>query len=84
MTWTNVEVVGNNTDPFSDDPEEYRTIIQLPLWDDEMAGFFWSAVNAPTYAESAVKTAALVRYVYENANRDGFNDGVFSILGRDS
>jgi hypothetical protein len=75
----NVEVVGNR-DPFNDDPNEDRTIIQLPWWDEEFSGVFWPATAGPTYAESAVKTADLVNYVYQRA----YQEGVRSVLGRDS
>lgn len=74
-----IEVVGN-LDPFNDDPQEDRTIIELPWWGPEVADRFWAATNAPTYAESAVKTADLVNYVYDRA----YQEGVRSILGRDS
>ena len=68
-------------EPFdSQRPDGVRTIIQLPWWDEGMASHFWSAVNSPVYTECAVKTAALVNYVYNKA----YQDGVRSILGRDS
>jgi hypothetical protein len=74
-----LEVLGD-FDPFSDDPQEDRTIIQVPWWDDRFPDLFWPAVNAPTYAESAVKVSELVNYVYVRAHQEG----VRSILGRDS
>lgn len=74
-----VEILGN-LDPFDDSPEHDRTIIELPWWDDEMAEKFWPANAGPTYAASAVKMAELVNYVYARA----YQDGVRSILGRDS
>jgi hypothetical protein len=74
----NVEVMGN-LDPFDYSPEG-RTTIQLPWYNEEVAGYFWPAVNAPTYADSAVKTSELVNYVYDRA----YQEGVRSILGRDS
>lgn len=61
----NVEV---HDDPFDSQCNDGRTVIQLPFWDEEMASVFWSAVNAPTYAEGAQKAAALVRYVYGRAH----------------
>jgi hypothetical protein len=66
-------------EPFDSQRSE-RTVIQLPWWDEEMASHFWPAVNSPVYTDCAVKTADLVNYVYHKA----YQDGVRSILGRDS
>lgn len=72
-------------DPFdSQRADGERLTIELPFWDEDLASVFWPAVNAPTYADGAAKTAALVRYVWGLAHIEGRSEGVRSILGRDS
>lgn len=79
-----VRVECNDIPDFDADAGYSPHVIELPFWDEEVAGVFWSAVNAPTYHESADKVAALVRYVWGRAHIEGRNEGVRSILGRDS
>ena len=72
--------VPEEIDFMSDDAEYSPLVLELPFYDEEFPSVFWSAVNAPTYRESAEKVAALVRYVWGRAHQEG----VRSILGRDS